>query len=55
MSLSFNSFCEKMYRQNCQERRGYKDVVLSYDEYIRNNEQFLIDIYEEVCNNTNTD
>lgn len=55
MSQSFNSFCKRMYKQNCQERQGYKDVILSYEEYYRNNEQFLLDIYEEVCNNCNTD
>lgn len=55
MSLSFVDFCERMYRQNCQERFNYKDVVLSYEEYIRNNEKFLLDIYENLCNNQNTD
>jgi hypothetical protein len=53
--MSFEEFCKDMYVRNCEERKGYKDVVLSYEEYISNNEKFLLDIFEEVCNNNNTD
>ena len=52
---NFKDFCHKMYLRNCEEREGYKDVVLSYEDYLSNNEKFLLDIFEEVCNNGNTD
>lgn len=55
MSISFEQFVKQMYRKNCEERRGFKDAVLTYDEYYRNNENFLLDIYDDVCNNDCTD
>lgn len=55
MSISFEQFAKRMYQKNCEERYNYKDSILTYDEYIRNNEKFLLDIYEDLCNNQNTD
>ena len=49
--MSFESFCQDMYVRNCEERKGYKDAVLSYEEYIRVNENFLLDKYREICDN----
>jgi len=48
---NFDDFCVEMYYQNCEERRGYKDVVLSFQDYFRVNQQFLLDKFEELCNN----
>ena len=53
--MVFDEFCKSMYVKNCKEREMFKDVVLSYEDYFRNNEKFLLDIFEEVCNNGNTD
>lgn len=53
--MIFEDFCREMYLRNCDERRNFKDVILSYEEYISNNEQFLLDIFEKVCNTDNTD
>ena len=53
--MTYESFLREMYRQNCDERRNFKDVILSYEDYVRINENFLLDIFEEVCNNHNTD
>ena len=52
---NFKDFCYKMYLRNCDERFDYGDATLSYEEYISKNENFLLDIFEEVCNNDNTD
>lgn len=52
---NFKAFCYSMYLRNCDERFDYGDATLSYEEYISKNENFLLDIFEEVCNNSNTD
>ena len=53
--MKFEKFCKNMYVKNCKEREMFKDVILSYEEYISKNENFLLDIFEEVCNNDSTD
>jgi len=53
--MSFEEFCKDMYVKNCKEREMFKDAILSYEDYIANNNNFLLDIFEEVCNNQNTD
>ena len=51
----FSAFCKNMYVKNCKEREMFKDVILSYEDYISNNHDFLLDIFKKVCNNDNTD
>ena len=53
--MKFEVFCKKMYVKNCKEREMFKDVILSYEDYISNNHDFLLDIFEKVCNNDITD
>jgi len=53
--MSFDSFCHEMHRRNCDERRDFNQPLLSFEEYVSKNEKFLLDIFEDVCNNQNTD
>ena len=53
--MIFEDFCQDMHVKNCKGREMFKYAVLSYEDYFRNNKQFLLDIFEEVCNNDNTD
>ena len=47
--MTFEDFCQDMYVKNCKEREMFKDAVLSYEDYFRINEQFLLDKFREVC------
>jgi len=40
---SFDIFANEMYQNNCVEREAYGDPILTYDEYIEKNMQFLLD------------
>ena len=41
----FEMFCQDMYAANVAERRGYKDVILSYEDYFKLNYIFLKEKY----------
>lgn len=53
--MVFDEFCKSMYVKNCKEREMFKDAIISYEDYIANNNDFLLDIFENVCNNGCTD
>jgi hypothetical protein len=36
-----------MHRENCQERKGFGEEPLEFDDYITNNEAFLKSLYAE--------
>ena len=40
---SFDIFANEMWQENCRERAAFGDPLLSYDEYIEKNMQFLLD------------
>ena len=44
----FHTFAREMYQENCRERELYNETLLSYDEYIDKNRQFLLDNFKEV-------
>jgi len=44
----FNTFAREMHQENCRERELYNEPLLSYDEYIDKNRQFLLDNFPEV-------
>ena len=46
----FNDFCLEMYYRNCEEREAFKDASISFQDYFRVNQQFLLDKFEEICN-----
>lgn len=41
----FQSFTREMYMKNCDERQLYNDPVVSYEEYMADNEAWLIEVY----------
>ena len=49
MKQMFKNFCKDMYYRNCEERKAFKDAVISFDDYFRINEDFLLDKFREVC------
>lgn len=46
-SCNFDIFCKRMHRENCQERKGFGEEPLEFDDYITNNEAFLKSLYAE--------
>ena len=45
---TFETYCQEMYQENCVERDAYGEPILSYDEYIVKNRQFLLDNFDPV-------
>ena len=43
----FSRFMRIMYSENCNERVGYGEKILKYEDYIRENYYFLKDLYEK--------
>ena len=43
----FLNFIRNMYKENCNERVGYGEQILEYEDYIRNNFNFLRKKYAE--------
>lgn len=39
--IEFGSFVREMYRENCDERREYKDVILDFSDYVFQNVNFI--------------
>jgi len=39
----FDVFAHEMWLENCRERETFGDPLLTYDEYIEKNMQFLLD------------
>lgn len=44
----FHTFAREMYQENCRERDLYNEPLLTFDEYISKNNQFLLDNFPEV-------
>lgn len=40
---TFEILSHEMWLENCREREAYGDPILSYDEYVEKNMQFLLD------------
>ena len=45
---TFEVYCREMYQENCVERDAYGEPILSYDEYVEKNRQFLLDNFSKV-------
>lgn len=39
----FSIFAHEMWLENCREREAFGDPLLSYDEYVEKNMNFLLD------------
>lgn len=53
--MDYGQFQREMWRNNCSERRNYMEDAIELDEYILRNGDFLLDKYNKICNNGNTD
>lgn len=49
---TFETYCREMYQENCVERDAYGEPILSYEEYVEKNMNFLLDNYPQVQYNT---
>jgi len=49
--MEYGKFQREMWRNNCTERRLYREEQLELDEYILQNGDFLLDKFKELCNN----
>lgn len=45
---TFETYCREMYQENCVERDAYGEPILSYEEYVEKNMNFLLDNYPQV-------
>ena len=48
----FEIFAREMYQENCRERDIYNEPLLTFDEYVEKNNQFLLDNLRKQCYNT---
>ena len=44
----FETFCQDMYQENCLERDGYSEPLLTYNQYVEKNRKFLLANYPQV-------
>ena len=44
--FGLDSFCKKEYYENQMEREAFGMPSISYDEYLAQNEEYLLDKYE---------
>jgi len=47
LGLEFDSFCHELFHQNCTEREAYNESLLSYEEYLSKNRNFLIEAFKK--------
>ena len=40
-------YCRDMYNRNARERETWKEAALTYEEYVSQNKQFLIENFQK--------
>ena len=43
----FDSFCHELFHQNCAEREAYNQPLLSYEDYLAKNKDFLVEEFKK--------
>jgi len=40
-------YCQDMYQRNLLEREAWKEAAKSYDEYVKENREFLVESFKK--------